>query len=52
MFVAPIVENETSRWIIFPGGNNWVDYWDNKTTYSGYSIHEYDAPLDKIPIVF
>jgi hypothetical protein len=52
IFVAPVIVNETKRMIIFPFGDDWVDYWDSNSTkvYIGGSIVDYPAPITRIPV--
>jgi alpha-glucosidase (family GH31 glycosyl hydrolase) len=48
--VAPVYASTTSRSnIYFPAGK-WFDYWDG-TEYTGpYTLNNYPAPLDKLPL--
>ncbi len=48
LFVAPVVEDATSRSITFPAGT-WIDMNDQKTEYSGLTTVSYDAPLETLP---
>ena len=54
VFVAPITENVTARAIHFPhnkNGEGWVDWWQPTQVYkSGEHVHEYQAPLDILPV--
>jgi alpha-D-xyloside xylohydrolase len=50
LLVNPITRpNATSRSVILPAGNNWVDFWTGKGYQGGQTITA-DAPLDRIPI--
>lgn len=48
IFVAPVMQDATSRSITFPAGE-WVDMNDYSVSYSGGATINYDAPLDKLP---
>ncbi|MGH7978769.1 MAG: TIM-barrel domain-containing protein, partial [Limisphaerales bacterium] len=48
LLVAPVVNEDTSRTILFPAGI-WTSLWDGKTV-SGPVALKVDAPLDTIPV--
>jgi alpha-D-xyloside xylohydrolase len=51
LLINPITQpNATSRSVILPAGNNWVDFWTGKGYQGGQTIAA-DAPLDRIPIL-
>lgn len=50
IFVAPIVENSTTRQIIFPEGNNWINWWNNSQIFVGGSSVSLDYPLEQFPV--
>lgn len=48
MFVAPVLDESTSKSIHFPQGD-WLDMNDFSSVYEGHSKITYDAPVWKIP---
>jgi alpha-glucosidase (family GH31 glycosyl hydrolase) len=48
LLVAPVVNEETSRTIVFPSGV-WTSLWDGKTV-TGPAKLKVSAPLDTIPV--
>ena len=38
------------RTVYLPKGCNWIDYWTGKL-YEGGNSYEFDAPIDKIPLL-
>ena len=51
IFVAPLINNSTTRTIHFPAGNDWVDYWDSSMLYHGGStVKDLPAPLTTLPV--
>lgn len=51
LLVNPVVErNATTRTVVLPSGDNWVDFWSGKASSGGETITA-DAPLDRIPIM-
>ena len=51
MLVSPVTQqNVTTRSVVLPRGNNWVDFWTGKTFLGGQTIVA-DAALDRIPIL-
>jgi alpha-D-xyloside xylohydrolase len=48
MMVAPLVENEQSRKIYFPGGE-WFDFFTHEK-YSGGKEYTLDVPLSRMPV--
>lgn len=48
LLVAPIVDNSTSRTVVFPEGK-WVDMNNYSNTYSGGTTTSYNAPLGTLP---
>jgi alpha-D-xyloside xylohydrolase len=50
LLISPVTQpNATSRSVILPSGNDWVDFWSGKTYPGGQTIVA-NAPLDQIPI--
>jgi len=50
LLVSPVTQpNATSRKVILPAGDDWVDFWTGKTYHGGQTIAA-DAPLDQIPL--
>jgi alpha-D-xyloside xylohydrolase len=50
LLVNPVTKpNATSRSVVLPEGNDWVDFWSGKTHHGGQTIMA-DAPLDETPI--
>ena len=51
LLVAPIVtQGDTSRSVVFPGGAQWVSFWDAHTVVDGGATHVISAPLGRIPV--
>ncbi len=51
LLISPVtVPHATSRSVVLPAGNDWVDFWSGKTFHGGQAIAA-DAPLDQIPIL-
>jgi len=51
LLVSPVTQpNATSRKVILPAGDDWVDFWTGKTYHGGQTIAA-DAALDKIPLL-
>jgi alpha-D-xyloside xylohydrolase len=50
MLIAPVVEKgATSRAVVLPAGDNWVDFWSGNTFQGGETLRA-QAPLDRLPI--
>ena len=49
IFVAPIVENSTSRSVLFPPGNNWVYFFNKSRVYEGGSNVSLEFPFAEFP---
>ncbi len=51
LLINPVTQpHATSRSVVLPAGNEWVDFWSGKTYHGGQAIVA-DAPLDRIPIM-
>ncbi len=51
LLISPVTQpHATSRSVVLPAGNDWVDFWSGKTYHGGQAIVA-DAPLDQIPIM-
>jgi alpha-D-xyloside xylohydrolase len=51
LLVNPVTQpSATSRSVILPAGDDWVDFWTGKTYRGGQTIAA-DAPLDRIPLM-
>ncbi len=51
LLVNPVTQpNASSRSVILPAGNDWVDFWSGRTYHGGQLIVA-DSPLDEIPIL-
>ena len=51
LLVTPVTEpHATTRAVVLPGADNWVDFWSGKTYRGGQTI-TVNAPLDRIPIL-
>jgi len=51
LLVNPVTEpHATTRKIILPANDNWVDFWTGRTNRGGQTITG-DAPLDRMPIL-
>lgn len=49
--VAPVYSNTTTRDDIYLPEGTWIDYWDG-TRYEGpTTLNDYDAPLEKLPLL-
>lgn len=48
IFVAPVLENSTTKQITFPDGY-WLDMNNFSTVYSGHSSISYNAPANALP---
>jgi alpha-D-xyloside xylohydrolase len=50
LLVSPVtMPNATSRSVVLPAGDDWVDFWTGRTYHGGQTINA-GAPLDRIPI--
>lgn len=50
LLVSPVTTpNATSRSVVLPAGDDWVDFWTGRSYYGGQRI-DAAAPLDRIPI--
>jgi alpha-D-xyloside xylohydrolase len=51
LLISPVTEpHATTRAVVLPAADNWVDFWSGKTYRGGQTI-TVDAPLDRIPIL-
>ncbi len=51
LLINPVTQpHATSRSVLLPAGDEWVDFWSGKTYQGGQAIVA-DAPLDQIPIL-
>jgi len=51
LLITPVTEpHATTRAVVLPDSDNWVDFWSGKTHRGGQAI-TVDAPLDRIPIL-
>ena len=51
LMINPVVEpGVTTRRVILPAGDNWIDFWTGRS-YRGGQIITTDASLDRIPIL-
>ncbi len=50
IFVSPIVDDNANRTIVFPKGNDWVDYFDSSKIYKGGSKHALTFGLKDYPV--
>ena len=51
LLISPVTEpHATTRAVILPTADNWIDFWSGKTYHGGQTI-TVDAPLDRIPIL-
>jgi alpha-D-xyloside xylohydrolase len=51
LLVNPVTEQAaTSRSVVLPAGDDWIDFWTGQTLHGGQTITT-DAPLDRIPIL-
>jgi alpha-D-xyloside xylohydrolase len=51
LLINPVTEpNATSRKVVLPAGDDWVDFWTGKKYRGGQAITA-EAPLDRIPIL-
>jgi alpha-D-xyloside xylohydrolase len=49
--ISPVTEpHATTRAVVLPAADNWIDFWTGKTYHGGQTI-TVDAPLDRIPIL-
>ncbi len=48
IIVAPVLDSVFTKTVKFPDGN-WIDY-HTLNQYNGYSEHEFDAPLEILPL--
>lgn len=44
------IDKPKTRKVYLPKGCNWIDYWTGKL-YEGGNSYEFDAPIDKIPLL-
>jgi alpha-D-xyloside xylohydrolase len=50
LLVSPVTERDaTTRRVVLPAGDEWVDFWTGQTHHGGQTITA-DAPIDRIPI--
>ena len=51
LLIGPVTEPHAStRGVVLPAGDDWVDFWTGRTYRGGQAITA-DAPLDKMPIL-
>ncbi len=51
LLINPVTQpHATSRSVVLPAGNDWIDFWSGKTYHGGQTIVA-DSPLDQIPIL-
>lgn len=51
LLINPVTEpHATSRSVVLPAKDNWVDFWTGQTYRGGQTV-TVDAPLDKMPIL-
>lgn len=51
MLVNPVTQKgATTRSVVLPAGDDWVDFWTGQTSRGGQTI-AVDAPLNRIPIM-
>ena len=51
LLISPVTEpHATTRAVVLPAADNWIDFWSGKTYRGGQTI-TVDAPLDRIPIL-
>mmetsp|Transcript_9418 Transcript_9418/g.25541 ORF Transcript_9418/g.25541 Transcript_9418/m.25541 type:complete len:256 (+) Transcript_9418:1143-1910(+) len=50
IFVAPMVDDANWRSILFPAGEQWVDWWQPGVLYSGGDKVNYSCPLTHFPV--
>jgi len=51
LLINPVTEpHATTRSIVLPGGEKWVDFWTGRSYQGGQTITA-DAPIDKLPIM-
>jgi alpha-D-xyloside xylohydrolase len=51
LLISPVTEpHATTRAVVLPAGDNWIDFWSGKTYRGGQTI-TVDASLDRIPIL-
>jgi alpha-D-xyloside xylohydrolase len=51
LLVNPVTgPHTTSRTVVLPAADNWIDFWSGKTYRGGQTI-TVEAPLDRIPIL-
>ncbi|MFZ1014010.1 MAG: TIM-barrel domain-containing protein [Terracidiphilus sp.] len=51
LLVSPVTEpHATTRSVVLPNGDNWVDFWTGQAYRGGQTITA-DAPLDRMPIL-
>ena len=50
LLVNPVTESKaTTRTVVLPAGNDWIDFWTGQTRSGGQAIAA-DAPIDRMPI--
>jgi alpha-D-xyloside xylohydrolase len=51
LLISPVTEpHATTRAVVLPTADDWIDFWSGKTYHGGQTI-TVDAPLDRIPIL-
>ncbi len=51
LLISPVTEpHATTRAVVLPAADDWVDFWSGKTYHGGQTI-TVDAPLNQIPIL-
>jgi alpha-D-xyloside xylohydrolase len=51
LLISPVTEQHaTTRAVVLPAADNWIDFWSGKSYRGGQTI-TVDAPLDRIPIL-
>jgi alpha-D-xyloside xylohydrolase len=51
LLVNPVIEpHATTRKVVLPAANSWIDFWSGKMYRGGQTING-DSPLDRLPIL-
>lgn len=49
--VAPVYSDTVARHNIYLPKGKWIDYWSGENHYGSKMLNDYDAPLDRLPLL-
>jgi len=51
LLVAPVYSDTTTRNGIYLPKGKWIDYWTGETHYGSKMLDDYEAPLNRVPLL-